>query len=70
MKRMYYLLPIRCVVFLLTFVIGAAVVGKQIEEISNWWSVIASIINVLTIAMLIFTAKKQNSFLYNSKCRQ
>ena len=61
MKRMYYLLPIRCVVFLLTFVIGASVVGKQIEEISNWWSVIASIINVLTIAVLIFTAKKQNS---------
>lgn len=61
MKRMYYLLPIRCVVFLLTFVIGAAVVGKQIEEISNWWSVIANIINVLTIAVLIFTAKKKNS---------
>lgn len=33
MKKMYYLLPIRCVVFLLTFVIGATVVGKRIEEI-------------------------------------
>ena len=61
MKRMYYLLPIRCVVFLLTFVIGAAAAGKQIEEISNWWSVIASVVNVFTIAVLIFTAKKQNS---------
>ena len=61
MKKMYYLLPIRCVVFLLTFVIGATVVGKRIEEISNWWSVVASIVNVLTIAVLIFTVKKQNS---------
>lgn len=51
----------RCVVFLLTFVIGAAVVGKRIEEISNWWSVVASTVNVLTIAVLIFTAKNQNS---------
>ena len=61
MKKMYYLLPIRCVVFLLTFVIGATVFGKRIEEISNWWSVVASIVNVLTIAVLIFTVKKQNS---------
>lgn len=61
MKRMYYLLPIRCVIFLLTFVIGAAVVGKQIEEISNWWSMIASIVNVLIIVVLVFTTKKKNS---------
>ena len=61
MKRMYYLLPIRCVIFLFTFVIGAAVVGKQIEEISNWWSVIASIVNVLIIVVLVFTTKKKNS---------
>ena len=61
MKRMYYLLPIRCVIFLLSFVIGAAVVGKQIEEISNWWSVIASIVNVLIIVVLVFTTKKKNS---------
>lgn len=30
MRKMYYLLPMRCVIFLLTFVIGAAVVGKKI----------------------------------------
>lgn len=61
MKKMYYLLPMRCVIFLLTFVIGAAVVGKELDEISNWWSIVASIINVFTIAVLFFTAKKQNS---------
>ena len=60
MKRMYCLLPIRCIVFLLSFVIGATVVDKRIEEIGNWWSVVASIVNVLTIAVLMFTAKKQN----------
>ena len=60
MKKMYFLLPMRCVVFLLTFVIGATVVSKRIEEISNWWSVVASIVNVLTITVLIFTAKKNN----------
>ena len=61
MKKMYYLLPIRCVIFLLTFVTGAAVIGKNIEEISNWWSVVASIVNMLTITILILAAKKKNS---------
>lgn len=61
MKRMYYLLPMRCVIFLLTFVIGAAVVGKELDEISNWWSIVASIINVFTIVVLFFSTKKQNS---------
>lgn len=49
----------RC--FLLIFVIGATVVGKDVEEISNWWSVVASIVNVFTIVVLLFTAKRHNS---------
>ena len=61
MKKMYYLLPMRCIAFLLTFVVGATVVGKSVEEISNWWSVVASIVNALTIAVLIFIVKKKNS---------
>ena len=61
MKKLYYLLPMRCIVFLLTFVIGAAIVGKSVEEISNWWSIVASIVNVLTIVVLTVIAKKNNS---------
>ena len=36
-----YLLPIRSVVFILVFGIGAAVVGQDIDGISNWWSIVA-----------------------------
>lgn len=56
-----YLLPIRCIIFLLLFVIGALSVDKKIAEISNWWSVAASAVNMVTIAMLLIIAKKQNS---------
>lgn len=56
-----YLLPIRCIIFLLLFVIGALIVDKKIAEISNWWSVAASAVNMVTIAMLLIIAKKQNS---------
>ena len=60
-KKLYFLLPFRCVVFLLVFVVGAVMVDKQVEEISNWWSVVASVVNVVTILLLVFVARKQGS---------
>ena len=60
MKKKYLpiLLPFRSAVFLLTFLAGSAAVGKNVSEIANWWSVIASAVNIITIMLLIFAAKK------------
>ncbi len=60
-KFLSYLLPFRCIVFLLIFVVGASVVGKKTDAISNWWSVVASIVNIITIWVLFFITKKQGS---------
>ena len=60
-KILPLLLPFRCVIFILIFVIGAAVSGKGIDKISDWWSVVASAVNIITIALLVFIAKKENS---------
>jgi membrane protease YdiL (CAAX protease family) len=57
-KYLSFLLPIRSVIFILVFVIGARLAGKEIADISNWWTVAATIINILMIGMLILTAKK------------
>lgn len=57
--NLYYMLPLRCIIFLLIFMIAAVVFGKQMEEISNWWSIIASIVNIGTIWILVSLAKKQ-----------
>lgn len=51
------LLPIRSIVFLLTFVIGAGLVNRNISEISNWWSVVATVVNIFTVLLLVLTAK-------------
>ncbi len=59
MRKIYYLLPLRCVIFILIFLIGAAASGKKVEEISNWWSIVASIVNVFTIAVLLIVVKRQ-----------
>ena len=52
-----FLLPIRSVVFLLIFVLGALIVKKDIADISNWWSIVATCVNALTILLLILIAR-------------
>lgn len=61
MKKLYFLLPFRCVVFLLVFVVGAMMVNKQVDAISHWWSLVASVVNVITILLLVLLARKQGS---------
>ena len=59
-KKLSFLLPLRCVVFLLVFVAGVMITGKGFEDITNWWSIVASVVNIATILLLVFIAKKQN----------
>ena len=63
MKRfkLPYLLPIRSIIFLTVFVVGSLITQKELDEISNWWTVVATVINVFTIAVLVFTAKKNGT---------
>lgn len=56
--KLPWLLPIRSVLFLLIFVIGAALTGKAVEDITNWWTVVVTVVNVITIALLVITAKR------------
>ena len=60
-KLLPFLLPIRCVVFPIIFIIGAAVTGQNVADISNWWSVVASVVNIGTIVLLILAARRAKS---------
>ena len=57
-NKMPWMLPVRSVLFLIIFVIGAAVTGKAVEDITNWWTVVVTVVNVITIALLVITAKR------------
>lgn len=59
-NRIPILLPIRSIVFFLFFIISSFLTGKSLNEISGWWSPVDSIINILTILLLIFVAHKDN----------
>ena len=60
MKRNFLpiLLPIRSIVFLLTFVACAWLAETELGQIGHWWSIIAVIVNLFTILLLIYAARK------------
>lgn len=61
-KSLPYLLPFRCLVFILTFIIGSLITSKSLDEISNIWSIVASVVNIITIVMLVLITKKNGGF--------
>ena len=62
-KKSYlpYLLPIRSIIFLLVFVIGAWITKQGVDNISNGWTIVASLGNIITILMIVLIAKKSKS---------
>ena len=57
-NKLPYLLPIRSIMFLFVFVAGSLITRKGLDEISNWWTIVATIVNVITIVVLVFAARK------------
>ena len=53
------LLPVRSVIFLLVFTVGAAIAGRQVSEISSWWSIAATAVNILTLGILLVCARRR-----------
>ncbi|MBR6149186.1 MAG: CPBP family intramembrane metalloprotease [Lachnospiraceae bacterium] len=62
MKRdkLPYLLPIRSVVFLIIFLAGSRITSKQLNDMSSWWTTVATIVNILTVIMLIYISRKND----------
>lgn len=60
-KNLAYLLPIRCIIFPLIFIVGACITKKDIDDISNWWSIAASAVNILLILLFTVLTKRNNS---------
>lgn len=55
------LLPFRCIIFLLFFVTASLLIKKSPDQISNWWSVVASGVNIITIILLVLITKAKGS---------
>lgn len=62
-KKLALLMPLRSILFILVFVAFSAATGKQLADISNIWSVAASVINILFVLALVLITKKQGGYL-------
>lgn len=60
-ENLKYLLPIRSIMFIIIFVVGSYITQKSLNDITNWWSIVATIVNVITILILLFVCKKMGS---------
>lgn len=52
-KVLPYLLPFRCLVFILIFIISSIFSNKNLNDISNIWSIVASAVNIVTILIQV-----------------
>ncbi|MBR4626385.1 MAG: hypothetical protein IKO47_01525 [Ruminococcus sp.] len=55
------MLPFRSIVFLAVFLTGAYITGKETADIANWWSVLASAVNIVTVLLIIAAARKRKT---------
>ncbi len=58
MKHLSFWLPIRSIAFALVFLSCTGILGCGLSEIGCCWSIIAVILNFLTIGLLVFLAKR------------
>ena len=50
-------MPLRSIVFIAVFIVISMIAGKSLSDISNTWSVVASAVNIITVAALILLTK-------------
>lgn len=58
-----FLLPIRCIIFLAAFCLIALISNLSYTSISKWWTSVAIVCNILTIAILyLFSRRKELTY--------
>lgn len=57
-----FLLPLRCLIFVLIFLIGSVITNKSLDKLSSIWSIVASIVNIATILLLAFISRKNGGY--------
>lgn len=58
-KILPFLMPARSLIFIVVFVLISVIASKELQDISNTWSAVASAVNIITIIALIFMTKNE-----------
>lgn len=60
-QKIWFVLPMRCLLFIAAFSLCSSITRKSLTEISNWWTILASIVNIITIIVLWSICKRNNT---------
>lgn len=59
-QKVWFVLPLRSLLFVAVFFICSGISRKSLMDITHWWSVIASAVNLATIVVLWGLCKRDN----------
>lgn len=57
-NKLSALLPVRIALFLIIFCGWSIFRRCDLNELSSWWSIIATVVNIVTVLLIVLTAKK------------
>lgn len=57
-RKKWLILPMRCLLFIAVFSCCSTIARRDFAEIAHWWTIIASGINIVTIAVLWIICKR------------
>ncbi|MDE5932637.1 MAG: hypothetical protein K2H40_09180 [Lachnospiraceae bacterium] len=60
-SKRWVILPMRCFLFITAFLSCSIITRKNLTEITHWWTILASVINLITIAVLWLICKRGNT---------
>lgn len=60
-SKLALLLPIRCIAFILIFLCIHLITNKEYNELTNCWSIVCSIVNILLIILLVILTRINKS---------
>lgn len=60
-KKIWFFLPMRCLLFVVAFSFCSIITKRNLTEITHWWTILASVINLVTIVVLWIICKCGNT---------
>jgi hypothetical protein len=60
-KYLRFLLPLRCFLFITAGLLLSIMLSTSSEELNKWWTIIVSVCNIITIALLLFFCQRNKT---------
>lgn len=59
-RKTWFVLLMRCLLFIVVFSFCSIITQRNLTEITHWWTILASIMNIITIIVLWIICKYEN----------